>query len=314
MPIVSNSTQPFDKTVKLDSNNKKMSAEHESFIPVYPKYSFEDIILNTEAINEIFDVLSFREKSDLVFREWGLSKTHKSQKKVAINFYGKPGTGKTMAAHAVASYYNKKIIEVNYADIESKYVGDTPKNLTKVFQQAKVTGSVLFFDEADAILSRRVTNMNSSTDTSVNQTRSVLLMLLNDFDGIVVFATNFLSNFDPAFMRRILGHVEFKLPDLATRKKLWRHLIPEELPNTLDINDISESFSNVSGSDISNAIMKSAFKAARNDESSVPHNYFEQSIKSIKRSMDDNQDINIKKRKISKEYAEKQLTKEGEKV
>jgi len=79
-------------------------------------------------------------------------------------------------------------------------------------------------------------------------------MLLNDFEGVVVFATNFLSNFDPAFMRRILGHVEFKLPDLATRKKLWKHLIPEELPHTLDINDISESFSNVSGSDISNAI------------------------------------------------------------
>jgi len=153
VPILSNSSEPFDESGELDSNNKKISKGHESFAPVSPKYSFEDIILNTEAIDEIFDVLSFREKSDLVFREWGLSKTHKSQKKVAINFYGKPGTGKTMAAHAVASHYNKKIIEVNYADIESKYVGDTPKNLTKVFKHAKMTGSVLFFDEADAILS-----------------------------------------------------------------------------------------------------------------------------------------------------------------
>jgi len=153
--------------------------------------------------------------------------------------------------------------------------------------------------------------MNSSTDTSVNQTRSVLLMLLNDFEGVVVFTTNFLSNFDPAFMRRILGHVEFKLPDLDTRKKLWGHLIPKELPNTLDIQDISESFPNISGSDISNAVIKSAFKAARKNERSVPHEYFEQSIKNIISSVEGNQKINIRKRSVSKEFVEKQLATEG---
>ena len=105
--------------------------------------------------------------------------------------------------------------------------------------------------------------MTQAVDVSVNQTRSVMLMLMNEFQDFIIFATNFIENFDPAFMRRISIHIKFELPDLDCRKKLWRKYIPAELPNNIDIDEIAEKFSGISGSDIANAMLNSAFKAAR---------------------------------------------------
>lgn len=272
-----------------------------------PRFSFEDLILSESVSNEIFDVLMYKQHEQLIFDEWGFNKTHNSHKKTALNFYGLPGTGKTMAAHAVATYLGKNIIEVNYAEIESKYVGDTPKNLQAVFDAARATDSVLFFDEADAILSKRVTNMSNSTDTSVNQTRSVMLMLLNNFDGVIVFATNFISNIDSAFMRRILGHVHFTMPDLEARKKIWNHLLPSNFPNDLDIIKIAEKFDNVSGSDISNAVLKTAFKTARCNEKIASHSDFDEAMRAIVKSKEDNSGMKVEKRFVSESYVKEQM-------
>lgn len=152
--------------------------------------------------------------------EWGLSELGIGlRESFSINFFGPPGTGKSITAEAIACKLGKSIIKVNYADIESKYVGDTPKNITKIFNKAKEFGSVLFFDEADSILGKRLSNVSSSTDTSVNLTRSVMLTQLDDFVGIVVFATNFYKNYDKAFIRRIFSHIEFEMPDYDNRKK-----------------------------------------------------------------------------------------------
>ena len=134
-----------------------------------------------------------------------------------------------MSAHAIASALGKKLICVNYADIESKYVGETSKNLTRLFNDPNNRDDIIFFDEADALLSKRVTDMSSATDVSVNQTRSVLLTLLNSYEGMVIFATNFISNYDSAFMRRIHYHIRFNLPNAELRKKLWAHYIPEKM-------------------------------------------------------------------------------------
>ena len=208
------------------------------FFPEEPRWSFDDIILPQSVKDKILDVATYAENSKKVFEVWGLQKVYKQAKRIGINFYGAPGTGKTMAAHAVAKYLGRKILIVNYADIESKYVGETPKNIRKAFEAAKASDSILFFDEADAILSKRVTAMTSATDVSVNQTRSVMLMLMNDYQDFVIFATNFIENFDPAFMRRISTHIEFKLPDLDCRKKLWRHYIVPTMPNNINIDEL----------------------------------------------------------------------------
>lgn len=246
-----------------EPKQEKNQPVEEVFIPEEPKWSLDDIILPEEVKAQILDVATYSENSHRVFELWGFKKTHKFSRRIGINLYGAPGTGKTMAAHAIARELGKKILIVNYADIESKYVGETPKNIRKAFEAAKNSGSILFFDEADAILSKRVTNMTQAVDVSVNQTRSVMLMLMNEFQDFIIFATNFIENFDAAFMRRISVHVKFTLPDEDCRRKLWRMYTPEEVPNNLDFDELAKKFDGISGSDISNAMLNAAFKAAR---------------------------------------------------
>ena len=246
-----------------EPKQEKKEPVEETFIPEEPKFSLDEIILPDEVRNQILDVATYADNALRVFEMWGFKKTHKFSRRIGINLYGAPGTGKTMAAHAIAKYLGRKILIVNYADIESKYVGETPKNIRKAFEAAKNSNSILFFDEADAILSKRVTNMTQAVDVSVNQTRSVMLMLMNEFQDFIIFATNFISNFDPAFMRRISIHVKFTLPDEDCRRKLWRMYTPLEVPNNLDFDELAKKFSGISGSDISNAMLNAAFKAAR---------------------------------------------------
>lgn len=278
------------------------------FTPQEPQYAFDDLILPSHVRSKLLDAAEYAINSQLVFEQWGLKETHKYSKRMGINFYGPPGTGKTMAAHALAKFLGRKILIVNYADIESKYVGDTPKNICAAFEAAKASNSIIFFDEADAILSRRVTNMNNATDVSVNQTRSVLLMLLNDYQDYVVFATNFIENFDPAFMRRISMHIQFELPDLECRKILWQKYIPEKMPITLDYNDIAKKYENLSGSDISNAVLMGAFKAARDKAEVVDSNYMYEAAKDILASKAaNNGKKNVTKKVVSEEYVKTKL-------
>lgn len=253
-----NPKRNFDETKPT-----KSAPAEEVFVPEEPKWSLDDIILPQAVREKILDVANYSENTHRVFELWGFKHTHKFSRRIGINLYGAPGTGKTMAAHAIAKQLGKKILIVNYADIESKYVGETPKNIRKAFEAAKNSDSILFFDEADAILSKRVTNMTQAVDVSVNQTRSVMLMLMNEYQDFIIFATNFIENFDPAFMRRISMHVEFTLPDEDCRRKLWRMYTPEELPHNLDFDELAKKFDGISGSDISNAMLNAAFKAAR---------------------------------------------------
>ncbi len=279
-----------------------------------PKFSFEDMILEENTYNTIQDIISSIEYKDLIYNKWGLAKVLKEQKAMCANFYGEPGTGKTMAANAIANQLGKNILRVNYADIESKYVGETSKNLVKLFEEAKKTDALLLFDEADALLSRRVTDMSSATDVSVNQTRSVLLTLLEDYTGMVIFTTNFISNFDPAFMRRIPYHVRFDLPDMDLRRKLWSHYLVPELPAQVNINELSHKYSGISGCDIANATLSAALKAARNHLWTVPQEYFEEGIKAIihsKRANNKNEFVKVETREVSEEYAITQIKKQG---
>ena len=246
-----------------------------------PRYRFSDLILDAGTTSQLRDVVGFYQHQDLILDTWGLSERCADKCGLAANLYGEPGTGKTMAAHAIANALHKQMICVNYADIESKYVGETSKNLTALFSYARSQNVIIFFDEADALLSKRVTNMSHSTDVSVNQTRSVLLTLLNDYDGMVLFATNFISNYDAAFMRRIQYHVKFELPTAELRKKLWRMYIPVQMPAVISIDDIAEKFDGISGSDISNAVLKAALKSAARDEDTIPQLYFEEAVQEI---------------------------------
>lgn len=277
MPFVPNTPT----SVKKQENETKTPLTEKNFQLSYPKYQLSDLIITDTLYSELQTIIKAQQCWRKVFEEWNLGSVMKQRKNLFVNLYGTPGTGKTMAAHAIAHALQKQMICVNYADIESKYVGETSKNLTALFAYAKTQNVIIFFDEADALLSKRVTNMSHATDVSVNQTRSVLLTLLNDYDGMVLFATNFISNYDAAFMRRIQYHVKFELPNADLRRKLWRMYIPKEMPALINFNEIADRFDGVSGSDISNAVLKAALKAATNNENSIPQSHFEEAVQEI---------------------------------
>ena len=277
MPINPKHAKNAIRNEELGMRNER----EEVFVPEEPKWSLDEIILPPEVKNQILDVATYADNSHRVFELWGFKRTHKFSRRIGINLYGAPGTGKTMAAHAIAKELGRKILIVNYADIESKFVGETPKNIRKAFEAAKNSDSILFFDEADAILSKRVTNMTQAVDVSVNQTRSVMLMLMNEFQDFIIFATNFIENFDPAFMRRISIHVKFTLPDEICRKKLWRMYTPPEVPNNLDFDELAKKFDGISGSDIANAMLNAAFKAARLKADELDKNLVFEAVENI---------------------------------
>ena len=303
--------QPYDvsdttSAAKTESSKPKIDFELQK-----PKYHFDDLILPHATKEQIERAIAFKKHSDLVFNQWGLNKTHKHSNRVCLNFYGAPGTGKTMTAHAVANYLEKQLLIINYAEIESKYVGETPKNLVAVFKAAQENDAIIFFDEADALLSRRVTNMSNSTDTSVNQTRSVLLNILNDYDKTILFATNFIENFDPAFMRRILAHVHFQLPDKECRLKLFKMYVPEKMPHSLNFDELANVYEHLSGSDIANAVLSAALSAANREHDKVEmsdmHNALKSIIDSKKANSPTAQNVHIETREVTKAHVEKNL-------
>ena len=276
MPLIPNSNRTPTQTQAKEPEKKEIL-----FKKTDPIYTFNDLILSDKTMDELKTVDSAQKNWKKVFVDWGLGTVMKERKNLFVNLYGDSGTGKSMSAHAIASALNKKLICVNYADIESKYVGETSKNLSRLFSDPENKNDIIFFDEADALLSKRVTDMSSATDVSVNQTRSVLLTLLNSYEGMVIFATNFISNYDSAFMRRIHYHIRFELPNAELREKLWKHYIPAQMPTSVDIHSISEKYDNLSGSDISTAVMKAALNAAKNNASVVSESDFTLAIDGV---------------------------------
>lgn len=275
----------------------------------HPRHTLNDLILPVQTNTQLLDVISFFQNQELLFHKWGLEERFPVQKGLAINLYGPPGTGKTVAAHALASALHLSMICVDYAEIESKYVGETSKNLSGLFKLATEQNAVIFFDEADALLSKRVTNMTSATDVSVNQTRSVLLNLLNDYQGVIIFATNFIQNFDTAFLRRIKYHIRFYLPDAVLREKLWRMYVPKRMPCHADFALLAQKYDGISGSDIANAVLSAAIQTARFGESIVSQQRFEDAIQSCidVKQINERGTIVVTKRTLSEDEVNQKL-------
>ncbi|WDT79167.1 MAG: AAA family ATPase [Candidatus Manganitrophus sp.] len=183
---------------------------------------------------------------------------------MVFSFAGPPGTGKTICAEAIAHALGLKLLVVNYAEAESMWVGQTPKNIVATFQAAVEQNAVLFFDEADAIATRRSAGAPTPHSREMNLTVNVLLRELESFNGIVIFATNLAANFDPAFERRIRTHVLFEMPGVEERARIWELQIhPKKTPLAPDVDfrRLAERYE-LSGGDIKNAVIKAASAAA----------------------------------------------------
>jgi SpoVK/Ycf46/Vps4 family AAA+-type ATPase len=231
---------------------------------IVPRRTFADVVLPPATRRALDQALVQVTSFDLIFNQWGLGERHPSGMALAFNFAGPSGTGKTICAEAVAHRLGRRLMIVRYAEVESMWMGETPKNVAAVFRLAREQGAVLLFDEADAIAARRSTSVDHSFQRESNTVVSVLLQELEEFNGVVIFATNMAVNFDPAFERRIRTHVLFQMPGVEEREEIWRVQVhPTRTPLAPDVNFrvLAERYE-ASGGDIHNAVLKAAMMAA----------------------------------------------------
>jgi SpoVK/Ycf46/Vps4 family AAA+-type ATPase len=231
---------------------------------IEPRRTFQDVILPPATRRALDQALVQVTSYDLIFNRWGLGERHPTGVSLAFNFAGPSGTGKTICAEAIAHTLGRRLLIVRYAELESMWMGETPKNVSAVFRLAREQRAVLFFDEADAIASRRSGSVEHGFQREGNLVVNVLLQELESFGGVVIFATNMAANFDPAFERRIRTHVLFEMPGIDEREQIWRvqmHPTLTPLAPDVDFRALAESYE-VSGGDIRNAVLKAALAAA----------------------------------------------------
>jgi len=230
-----------------------------------PQHDLARLILHREVRAEIMDGVRAVTRRAELERIWNISQIQPHGDRCILNFYGDPGTGKTRAALGVALMLGKPLYKVDYSAVISKYLGDTAKNIAACFRRATELGAVLFFDEADSLLSRRVP-IGESCATSINQNRNVLMQELDAFDGVVIVTTNLFGNYDPALLRRISRHIEFKLPNLAMRAKLFELHLPNPRRVFADVNVLAAEAKGLSGGDILNVCVNAIYAGSTHDD------------------------------------------------
>ena len=290
-----------------EKENVSPSSKEISFLLSPPVYTFDDIIISSSTKEEIDNALALVQYESLIYDTWNLRSVIKRKRGMSVNLFGPSGAGKTMAAHAIANELDLKILIVDYSEIESKYVGETAKNLVKMFNFAEDHNALILFDEADALLSKRVTMMNSAADVSVNQTRNVLLKILDTYQLPIVFTTNFIENFDSAFYRRITQHIRFDYPDYEMRQKLWEHYLVKELPITGDRSEVINAISSqdsITGADIANIVLSLAVKLARKKIDSISTDSLNGALTALKEFKNATNSYQIITRKITEQEAQ----------
>lgn len=229
-----------------------------------PRFTFERLVLSDEVRSQLDASIAILENREKLFEQWGLKAIMSPS--VLLNLYGSSGTGKTMAAEAIAHRLGKKIIRASYADIESKFHGEGPKRLKGIFLAARQQDAVLFIDEADSMLSARLGNVTQGSEQAINSMRSQLLISLENHDGIVIFATNLIENYDKAFLTRLVC-VEMKRPDQEAREKIWHnHLysvgeVKLHIPLEPDVDIARLAAFDFCGRDIRNAVKQACINA-----------------------------------------------------
>jgi SpoVK/Ycf46/Vps4 family AAA+-type ATPase len=205
---------------------------------------------------------------DRVLSEWGYERAVARTQGLKVLFAGESGTGKTMAAEVLGAELGLELFRVDLSTIVSKYIGETEKNLDRIFEAATGSNAILFFDEADALFGKR-SEVSDAHDRYANIEVAYLLQKMEGYPGAVILATNFRQNIDDAFVRRLDFVIDFPFPEAEDRKLIWRLLLPEEAPldDDVDLEFLATQFK-LSGGAIRNCSLAAAFQAA-DEESSI---------------------------------------------
>lgn len=211
---------------------------------------WDDLVLNPATLRQIRELETWIQYNDVLLYDWGMHRQLKPGYRAL--FYGPPGTGKTLTVSLLGKFTNRPVFRVDLPAIVSKYIGETEKNLANLFDKAQNKNWILFFDEADAIFSKR-TNVKDAHDKYANQEASYLLQRVESYAGIVILASNFKTNIDEAFLRRFQSVIYFPMPGVAERAQLWHKVFPAQvtLDDTVQLDRIAEKYE-LSGSNIIN--------------------------------------------------------------
>jgi SpoVK/Ycf46/Vps4 family AAA+-type ATPase len=225
-------------------------------------HSWDDLVLPADQMEQLREIHSHVEHRALVHDTWGFERKLARSKGLNVLFAGPPGTGKTMAAEVLGHALGLDLYKVDLSGVLSKYIGETEKNLGRIFDEAATSNAILFFDEADALFGKR-TQVHDAHDRYANIEVAYLLQRMEDYEGLVILATNLRKNMDEAFVRRLHFTVEFPLPGLDDRRRLWAQIWPAPTPRDpgLDLELLAREVA-VSGGAIRNIALAGAFLAA----------------------------------------------------
>jgi SpoVK/Ycf46/Vps4 family AAA+-type ATPase len=225
-------------------------------------HRWEDLVIPADVYHALNELLAYVRHAKRVYEEQGFAARHSVNPGLSALFSGPPGTGKTMCASIVARELDMELFRVDLSRIVSKYIGETEKNLARVFDEAQRSHAVILFDEADSLFARR-TEVKSSIDRYANLEVSYLLQRMEQFSGVTVLTTNFEDAIDGAFKRRITFKMRFERPDAEARTALWKKMFPEQAKLDEDVRyeELGERFE-LSGGSIRNAVIRAAFLAA----------------------------------------------------
>lgn len=232
---------------------------------ITPRYGWEDIVLPRDQMAQLREICSYLEHRHKVLDEWGYGRKVVRTRGLNALFAGPSGTGKTMAAEIIAGDLGLELYRIDLSMVVSKYIGETEKNLDKVFKEGHDSNAILFFDEADALFGKR-SEVRDSHDRYANIEIAYLLMKMEDYDGLVILATNLRKNLDEAFVRRLHFAVDFPFPEEADRLRIWSRVFPSDAPlgDDLDLPFMARQF-RITGGSIRNVALAAAFLAADED-------------------------------------------------
>lgn len=220
---------------------------------LHPSTGFEDLILPAHTQKTLKQICYAAAEGYRIFEEWNLKRQYPYGRAVTVLLYGPPGTGKTMTAHAIAKELGTALYQIDLSHVLDKYIGETEKHLEQIFAFAQKAKPVLFFDEADSLFGKRG-EVTDGKDRYANMEVSYILQRIEQFDGIVVLATNLYSGIDKAFLRRMKYVIKYQSPNAAMRRRIWEDCLPPELPREeLDLDFLSNQF-DLTGGIIKNVV------------------------------------------------------------
>ena len=227
---------------------------------ITPGYGWDDLVLPPDVMLRLEEIAAQVANRARVYETWGLGAKLARGRGISALFAGPSGVGKTMAAEVLARHLDLDLFRIDLAGVVSKYIGETEKNLKRVFDAAEASGAILFFDEADALFGKR-TEVKDSHDRYANIEVNYLLQRMEDYRGLAILATNMKSHLDPAFLRRLRFIVDFPAPDAAVRREIWRRAFPPAAPTEqLDLDALARM--DITGGNIRNIAVNAAFLAA----------------------------------------------------